>query len=173
MPLIVTPGASNADAFISLAAFKAYCDAVGYDYSAYDDTDEIEPAIRRGTTHLSNSFSWKGSRTNGRGQALAWPRSGATDGEGEDIPSDEIPAEIERACCEAGWYELQNPGGLNPAVNLSQRVKAKGIGPLRKEYFPTANTVEAARTTLTGLSDMVKDLVSGSGNALVGRLERA
>lgn len=171
MTLNVTAGDADADAFVTVAAFKAYCDAMGRDYSAYDDDTEIEPAIRRGTTFLSTGFTWKGYRTSARAQALAWPRVGATDQEGETVPSDSIPVEIANACCEASWHEL-TVGALQPTVTLTERVKSERVGSLSVEYADVANTADAARPVLLLLRAMVSGLVATGSSSLVGRAIR-
>src|SRR4051812_4464605 len=79
-------GLANADTFASLAAFEAYWDQRGFDYSSYDD-DAIEAALRRASSYLSNSFSWAGYRVKGRAQALAWPRFDVVDSEGWGVPA--------------------------------------------------------------------------------------
>ena len=77
------------------------------------------------------------------------------------------------ATCEAAYFELRTPGGLNPEVNLTQQVKAKGIGPIRKEFFAGPMTAEAARPVLTIISDLLAPLLSGQGaNPLVGAAVR-
>lgn len=156
MTLTATAGSSSADAFVTLAAFKTYCDAKGYDYSAYDDDTQIEPAIRRGTTHLSVKFTWKGYRTNGRSQSLAWPRTAVYDAEGEEVDSTTIPQEVVDATCEAAWYELST-GSLNPAVVLTDRVKSEQVGALRTEYVD----VPAAASSAAPILPLLKSIVSG------------
>lgn len=175
LTLVVEDGSGKADAdtFVSLSVFQAYCAAQGYSLTGFDGETAQEPAIRRGTTYLSSAITWPGMRAHGREQALAWPREGVQDAEGWDVPSDEVPVEVRMATCEAAYYELRNPGGLNPAVNLTQQVKAKGIGPIRKEFFAGPMTAEAARPVLTKISDLLAPLLSGQGaNALVGAAVR-
>lgn len=175
MALIVTPGAPDADAFVSLDDCDAYCTAqglLGWTEAARSPTEDDEAAIRRATSWLSNSLTWKGAKTNGRAQALAWPRVGVIDEEGEDVPSNEVPIEIVQACCIAAAYERTNPGGLTPTVNLSNQVKSKGVGPLRKEYFAPAMSAEAAKPILTRVTDLVSGLVAGGTSSIVGRAVR-
>lgn len=172
MTLIATPGAANADSFITLSFFKAYADAKGYDYSAFDDTDEIEPAIRRGTSYLSDGFTWGGARVAGRGQALAFPRSGLLDGENWAVDHNTIPPEVERATAEASWYELNNPGGLSPTVTMADRVKREKVGALEVEYAGTGGGAEASRPVLTIVRDLVGGLLATNSGGLVGRAVR-
>lgn len=175
MALVVETGAglSNADAFVSVADCTTYCTNQGLTgWGSTRDADLDEAAIRRATTWLSNSFTWKGSKLNGRAQALAWPRTDVEDEEGEDVASDEVPAEIVTACCIAASYERANPGGLSPNVTLHNRVKSKGIGPLRKEFFAAPLTADAMRPILTQVTDLISGLQAAGSSSLVGRVVR-
>lgn len=176
MALTVETGAglADADAFVSVADCTTFCEARGLTgwTERTSDPDADEAAIRRATAWLSSAFTWKGSRTNGRDQALAWPREDVEDGEGEEVPSDELPVEIVQACCVAAAYERANPGGLTPNVTLTNRVKSKGIGPLRKEYFAAPMSADAVRPVLTQVRDIVSGLLATGSNGLSGRVVR-
>ena len=74
-------GSATADAFVSVADCDTYCEARGLtDWTGAEDSPASikEAAIRRATAHLSGAYAWKGARTKGREQALAWPRKQAT-----------------------------------------------------------------------------------------------
>lgn len=168
-------GLAAADAFVSVADCTTYCTDHGLtDWTGAERSppEDDEAAIRRATAWLSNAFTWKGYRLNGRSQALAWPRTGVEDDEGEDVASDEVPVEIVQACCAAAAYERANPGGLNPAVTMTDRVRRERVGPLEVEYAASSMTADAARPILTQVMDMVGGLLSTSSNALVGTLVR-
>ena len=166
-------GLADADALVSLSVFQTYCAAKGYALAGFDAETAQEPAIRRGTTYISNAFAWPGERTTGRVQSLAWPRDDVEDAEGWAVPSDEVPREVRQATCEAAYYELLNPNGLTPAVNLTQQVKSKAIGPIRKEFFAGPMTASAARPVLTIIGDILAPLLASAGrNPLVGTAVR-
>lgn len=170
MALIVTPGATDADAFASFATVSAYATAKGLTWTV--DATLGEPAIRRSTAYLSNSFTWDGLKTNGRPQALAWPRIGVADAEGWSVDSAAIPQEIVDACCEGAVYELANPGGLNPTVVLAERIKREKTGPLDTEYFGSTPNASDSKPILTLLEDMVSGLTARDSNPLVGTAVR-
>lgn len=175
MALIVEDGTgkADADAFVSVADCTTYCAAQGLSgWGSTRDAGLDEAAIRRATTWLSNSFTWKGYKLNGRSQALAWPRTDAEDEEGEEVASDEVPAEIVQACCIAASYERANPGGLSPNVTLTDRVKREKIGPIETEYASAAMTADAQRPVLTLVLDVVSGLQAAGSNSLVGRAVR-
>lgn len=175
MTLTVTPGASDADSFVSVADCDAYCEARGLsDWTGAADSpaDVKEAALRRATAFLSQAFGWKGARTNGREQALAWPRTGVEDAEGETVSDDEIPVEIVQATCEVAAREVVTPGFTSPDVTLTERIKSERIGPMSVEYQTAPLMAEAARPVMTRVRDLVAGLVSGSANPLVGETVR-
>lgn len=173
MALTTTAGSATADAFASLATVETYAEAHGKsDWTDSTDDDAKEQAIRRATSWLSTAFTWKGYRTNGRSQALAWPRADVEDAEGEAVSSDEVPVEIVQACCEAAVYELANPGGLSPTVTLTDRIRSRQIGSMRREFFSAPTTAEAARPVLLKVRELVGGLVAAGSNPLAGRTLR-
>jgi hypothetical protein len=175
MTLTVETGAglADADALVSLADCDAYHTAQGHADWTGPDADK-ESAIRRATTHLSRAVTWTGVRTHGRAQALAWPRSGCVDGEGNGIASNEIPGEIADACAELALIELATPGALSPVVTPSDAVKSETIGPISVEYaLPTAS-VNEHRAKSAAVMDLIRHFVcSGGLSSVVGRLYRA
>jgi len=176
MTLTVTPGSPTADSFVSSADFLAYCNRVwpaGWDGCTDYPTETMETALRRATNYLSTGYQWKGYRTSGRSQALAWPRAGATDGEGEDIASTEIPIEIVNACCEIAVREIVTPGYTNPDVVLADRIKSEAIDTIRTEYVVGSNTAEASRPVMLIVDAMIAGLIAGSSNHLVGTAVRS
>lgn len=177
MALIVTPGSSTADSFVSVADCDAYATKQGLsDWTAAADSPaEIkESALRRATAFLSSrAFSWKGYRTNGRDQALAWPRADVEDEEGEAVASDAIPVEIVSACCEIAAREVVTPGFCSPDSTLTDRVKSERIGPMAVEYVTAPNNAEAARPVMLKVQDLVGGLIDGSSNPLVGSTVRS
>lgn len=168
-------GLADADAFVSVADCDAYHDARAT--TAWTDEPSSPPeakeaAIRRATAWLSNSFAWKGTRLNGRDQALAWPREDVEDAEGEEVASDVVPIEVVHATCEAAAYELANPGGLNPNVDLTARIRSEQIGPMRTEYAFSGLSAEAARPVLLAVRGLISGLLSSGSNPLVGTAVR-
>ena len=161
-------GLADADALDSLANVKARWDAQGRDYSAYDDTADIEPAIRRGSFWLSDSFAWKGYRTNLRVQAFQWPRTGVVDNEQLTILSDEIPREILRALAEVAWQELVTPFSMNPVVTpINQKILTK-VGEI--QWTPLGNgAVEDSIPVITAILDIIGPLLAvGAGSRIAG-----
>jgi hypothetical protein len=158
MGLDVTPGGASSDAYETLANWKTWADARGYDYSDFDDT-EIEQASRRGATGLDRLYRgrWPGLRVNARNQSRDWPRYGVLDNEGFAVDSATIPAEVVAGANEATWRELQSPDSLMPDIaaggKVLKRVKADETeieyavnGQTRKTF----DAIEAALAPLLG-----------------------
>lgn len=168
-------GLADADAFVSLEDCDTYCTAHGltaWTGEPSSPADLKEAAIRRATAYLSNSFTWKGSRLNGRAQALAWPRSDVEDEEGETVASDEVPVEVVSACCEIASRELATPGFMTPDVTLTDRVKREKIGPIETEYATTPLTAEAAKPIVSLVTDLIGGLLATTSSSLVGTAVR-
>lgn len=171
--LVVEDGTGKADAetFAAITTADAYCARRGLAWSGAKA--DKEQALRRGFDRLNN-YAFKGWRTQARAQAGAFPRVDCTDGDGELIASDEIPAEIVSANIELAVYELANPGGLAPAVTLADRIRSERIGEISVEYAAIPTTAEAARPVLIRVEDLIGGLLStAGGSALSGVAVRA
>ena len=159
MPLIVTPGAADADSYPTIAMADAYHLARGN--ATWAGADAVkEPALRRATAWLNGAYKarWPGVRTFGRVQALDWPRVDAYDREGLYIFGSTIPPEIVAACCEAALRELVAPGSLSPdvtpgAATVLTQVGEIGWTPLRTNADVTdmAPTLLAVDRALSGI----------------------
>jgi len=169
MSLIIEDGTgiSTADALISLADWKTYGTAQGWDYSAYSDT-LIENAIRRGSRYISDGFAYKGTKLN-RDQAQAWARYGVVDGDGYSVLSTTVPNEVERATAEASWRETTSPNSLTPDITLSGRVKSEAVGPISTTYADTSSSSNAARPDVRKIRDLLKGLLLASGGTVLVR----
>lgn len=170
-------GRTDADAFISLAYFKAYCDKRGKSYASYADA-LIEEAIVRATDYLSESYRWRGFKLKERGhrdgeQALAWPRSYVWDRNGYTVAQDEVPTEIEKATAEVTFYELGSPGGIQPTYTPHDRVKSEKVGPLATEYDLSRTDADGARPVLLIVRDLIGPFLdSAAGSLVVGQVAR-
>ena len=161
-------GSASSDAYISVADADTYHAAKGNATWTGTDADK-ETAIRRATSVL-DGYNWQGLRTNGRSQALAWPRSGVIDKEGYGIDSDEIPSEIVDACAELALRELVTPGTMTPDVIPGEAIKSLSAGSVSIEYANPSNTASEARPIVSVVGPLIEQfLVSrGSSNALAG-----
>ena len=134
MALIIENGTNvaGAEAYADVTACSAW--SVAYYGSAMTgSTADKEAAIRRAVAYL-DSLKWKGARTHGRDQSLAWPRDGVTDCEGLAIASDEIPDELIFAQHTLDRVEFLSPGALSPSVSLGGVVKREKVDVIEVEY---------------------------------------
>lgn len=165
-------GLADADALISLAYADSYHSDRGNSTWTGTDADK-EAAIRRASFFLTNSFNWEGYRLNGRSQSLAWPRTYVTDYEGNSVPSDEVPTEVQQACAEAALRELVDAGSLTPDYTPSERVKSEKFGPVAFEYDMSQPSAEASRPIMLIVRDLIGQfLANDGGSQIFGRVSR-
>lgn len=111
--------------------------------------EDKEAALQRGTDYCDQRYREKlksgrwvsmfpGSKANGRSQDREWPRTDATDYEGNDIADDEVPEEVEHAAYEAALLEGEDPGSLSPQYVASEQAKREKVGPVEVEYADTS-----------------------------------
>ena len=169
MALVVTPGASDADSYTTVAFADAYHVARGN--AGWAGADAVkEAALRRATAWIDGVYRsrFPGYRNEGRDQALEWPRASASDAQGWGIANDAIPAEVQQAAAEAALREVTAPGSLAPdaipaAMKILTTVGNLGWTPLKaaagpQDLIPVLHTIEHI---LGGL------IASGSGVAMV------
>lgn len=168
MALVVETGScvATANAFVARAAFIAWATDYYPDSIPTDDTD-TDAAIMRASSWLSTFPDWDGTMACGRGlQGLAWPRSGVTDCNGDSIPDDEVPAEVQEATYIAALAELSSPGILTPTITPGKQVKRVKVDVIEEEYMTpqeqgmtgTVDPLETLRPVLTAVSDLLRCL---------------
>lgn len=96
-----------------------------------------------------------GTKTGGRAQLPAWPRTGATDFSGAAILPDEVPIEVEYATYEAALRELVTPGSLSPDYVPATQVKREKVDVLETEYAVPAAGVNPVRPVVSIVMDML------------------
>ncbi|MGS0546533.1 DnaT-like ssDNA-binding protein [Pseudomonas parakoreensis] len=98
-----------------------------------------------------------GVKTEGRGQAREWPRTGAEDYEGHAIPSDQVPVEVGQATYEAALRELVESGSLSPDFVAASTVKRQKVGPIEEEFSVAAGADGAAsvRPVISIIDEMI------------------
>jgi hypothetical protein len=159
MALIIEDGTgvAGADAYSDVAACSAYATAY-YGAALTGSPTDKEAAIRRATAYL-NGLAWKGNRTLGRAQSLAWPRTGVTDCEGLSIGSNEIPADLIAAQHELARAEFQSAGVLTPSLSKSTATVASEKVDVIQITYDTDNltgSIDDARVIVTAAMDKLK-----------------
>jgi hypothetical protein len=99
----------NANSYVTQAAATAYfADAIhAAAWSAADSTTK-DQALVTATRTLDRS-AWAGTKTLNT-QPLEWPRSGASDRDGNTLADDDIPTEIREGTYEMAIVLVQNSG---------------------------------------------------------------
>jgi hypothetical protein len=156
MALIIEDGTgvAGADSYVTVAECEAFA-VKYYGASLAGSPANKEAALRRAALFM-DSLPWKGHRTFGRNQGLAWPRKDVTDGEGQEISEGEIPEEIKDAQHIFARAEFQNPGILAPTITLTDAkvlIEVKGI---KWQPRSAPNTIEASRPVVTQAIDKVE-----------------
>ena len=177
MAIVIEDGTAKADseAYLSVADFKSMATKMGFVYSSYTDA-QIEQALRRGAQYLDNKFRYRflGIRTDGREQAMEWPRQYVTltplrpdVGDwlpvNQTIPSDEVPIEIINASYEATTRELVTPGSLTPDYTSSEQVVSETVGPLSVTYASRSGS-QAVLPVVTAIDRIVAPILRRQNN---------
>ncbi|MBI6727713.1 hypothetical protein YA0032_06060 [Pseudomonas amygdali] len=130
-----------------------------------------QAALIRASAYIDGKFQaqnscgrWEslfsGVKTGGRAQALQWPRTGATDTEGHEIPADEIPVEVVQATYEAALREIALPGSLSPDYVASTAIKRQKVDVLEIEYQAASNTSGVpTRPVITVVDELIAPLL--------------
>lgn len=162
MALIIEDGTNvaGAEAYSSVTDCSAWA-VKYYGHALTGSNDDKEAAIRRAVAYL-DGLKWKGIRTHGRGQALAWPRAGATDCEGLSIGANDIPPEVIFSQHVFARAEFQSPGILTPSVNLGAVVRREKVDVIEQEFDTSRmqGTVNELRPLLTMALDKIGCLLS-------------
>lgn len=149
-------GLSNATAYASVVEGDSYW-ADRNDLTLWIGLSEAakQAALIEASQFIDGRFDWKGEKASAD-QALAWPRSGATDGEDHDIASTVIPAKVKDAVCHLAREAVS--GALWPASErggavLRSKVKVDVIEEETEyaEGAPPGRSFAAVAAILKGL----------------------
>jgi hypothetical protein len=123
------------NSYVSVADADTYFTDRNNSSWAASDTATKEAALIEATQYLDASYRWRGTVASS-GQALGWPRTGASDREGRTLSSALVPAAIEDAAFELASARLSNP--LLPPQPRGGRTSKEKVGPLEVTYHPGA-----------------------------------
>lgn len=144
------------DFYGSVAAADAYHAARGN--TAWIGTSEAkQAALIRASAYIDGTYynRFSGSKVGGRAQTLQWPRTGATDADGNAVAADSVPTEVEQATYEAVLRELAKPGSLRPDYVAASTVKRVKVDVLEKEYAVSSAGGPADVTPVIGVIDAI------------------
>jgi Putative DnaT-like ssDNA binding protein len=108
------------DTYGNLADLEAVLIGLGFvEYLDANDDPTLEAHARSACLFLDHAYAWCGVRAV-PGQALAWPRSGALDIDGFEIPDDVVPNEVVTA--QALLMQACSAGPLEGAAGARARI---------------------------------------------------
>lgn len=173
MTLIVqdnTGSVADANAYITVAEFKAYHDDRGGDYSGAADDAAIEAAIIRATDYLDQRFNFVGKKRLGRDQTTAWPRTDAWDRDRYYIT--DVPKEVKDACAEYALRAIAatlNPDPEQTATGAAIQSKSEAVGPISESVTYVSGAVFTMPKYPAADQKLIKaGLVRSSGTVLRG-----
>ena len=152
MTLIVENGTglANAEAYGSVAGYRAYWTARGVDTAATNDAG-VEALLRAGTDYIDTIQRYKGVRASAS-QALEFPRSGLNDWNGFAVTG--LPAKVTRAC-----YELARKAGTESLyVDLDRggRITGRSVAGISVSYEPGAPVGKTFRAAMKLLEEYAR-----------------
>lgn len=128
-------GLSAANALASVEAVTAWLTDRGDDAAwAAATTAARQAAIVKATDYIANHrrYRWRGTKGS-YAQALPWPRTGATEEDGQTVPSDVVPARVVAATAFLAARSLAGTD-LQPDLEHGGMVKSESIGPVSVTY---------------------------------------
>lgn len=153
MPLIVENGTglTDADAYVTVAEFKDYCDKRGLAYGAATD-GEIEQKVRLGTDYVDTINRYKGSRRRPE-QSLQFPRANLYDWGGEEVIG--LPLKVKQACAELAFRALS--GELYEDLDRGGMVQSESVGEISVTYAEGAPRGRWFTAAMAMLAQYVRD----------------
>lgn len=154
--LDVTVSGATSDSYGTLLEADTFMNSRGYTWGGTDQSRVQK--LRRGTAALDERFRMRlqGMKTTS-GQALAWPRFGVADEDGNQIASDTIPEAVKRA-----QFEMSRIISMDMVATGGQAIRSAGAGSARV-VFSTSYLVD---TTLTHVDRLMAPYLK-STNRLV------
>lgn len=169
MPLIATPGATDANSYVTLAranellAMRLF--TTTWTNTSVTDSNR-EAALQWATALLDAHYRWLGTATY-PDQALGFPRSGLLKPNGQPLDSTIIPIEIERATSEFAMRLIASD------LTTVNSIAARGIteltaGPVKMKFEEgfQASIIPSPVNALIPLSWYVND-VTGAVTSLI------
>lgn len=153
-----TPGHEAAVSYVSVQeADDHYASRGGSLWSEADATAK-EQALTRATSWIDAVFSsdFRGVPSNGRMQALAWPRRNVVDANGMEVGEQEVPREVKRATMEAAYTALQDERALTFDEAGETPASMEKVGPITIQYAEGPN----GETIKGDMGDIVRPILS-------------
>lgn len=131
--IIATPGALDANSYLTLAEANAYHQARLHNDEWQAATEPNKEAALLWATRLLDREMWSGRRTNEL-QGLRWPRTGIYDQDDFWIGQDVIPQFLKNATAELAFLLLQSDRSAESGTEGFNRIK---VGPIELDINNT------------------------------------
>ena len=159
---------AGADSFISLVDARALAAKYGWTLPADDTAAEV--SLRNGVQYVDlQEPRFNGSRVSAE-QTLSWPRTGATNSFGYEIPSDSIPAQAQ--CAQVAAAAEYGAGTDVRVSSDGKNVQSQEVvGAVKRSFFN--NGKSSATVQITRALDCLKPLmINSDGNFYNFRVNR-
>lgn len=142
--IISTPGAIDANSYVTLAEADIYLEASlnAESWTALDD--ERKKAALAHAARLIESLRFGGLKSTAT-QSLEWPREGVFDRNGYYVNG--VPSKLKDAQCEIAIWELNEPDRLAGRFEL-ETMEAVKIGPINYNVAPGAPVLPSYITNM-------------------------
>ena len=150
-------GLATADAYISLAEFKAFCSERNYRWESFEDF-QIEAAVRLATGWIDTYSRYKAYRLV-PAQALEFPRADLTDWSGHPVTG--VPKRVKQACAELAFKGLTEP--LYQDLDRGGMVTSESVGPISVTYAEGAPAGKVWQFAVNLLKPYVRDPMNFTG----------
>jgi hypothetical protein len=152
MALITTPGASDANSYVSVAEASEYF-SLSYNRTAWANASnrDKEKSLAEATRLLDLFVKWNGYIAS-ISQRLRWPRINVIDADGRVVDSGTIPQAIKNATCELAYSILSNDG-FDISENPIDKVK---VGPISVDFDINQKSI--------GFPKIVRDIIASWGD---------
>lgn len=162
MPTVIVEdgtGKADANSYISRAAADSYFDTqlrtTPWTGASNDDKDR---ALIMATAQVDSFVRWYGRRKT-KAQALAWPRVNVVDYDGYEVPSDEVPVEVQEAAAEMAKALLEGDRLADSDTVGVKRVKVDVIEIEADKYSGLAPLPKIVASKLVGFGSVSGGMV--------------
>lgn len=169
MALVVETGTGlpDAEAYVTVAEFKDYCDKRGLSYAGKADL-EIEQKVRLGTDYVDTISRYKGNRLSPQ-QALQFPRANLFDWGGVEVAG--LPLKVKQATSELAYRALS--GELYEDLDRGGMVQSESVGDISVTYAEGAPRGKWFTAAMAMLQQYVRDEKSSRPSPRYGTSETA
>ena len=166
MALVATPGASNANSYLTVPEAEAYLDVRPHS-TAWDDIDDDEAALIAASRQLDWYMQWKGAKTSSS-QSLEWPRASVYDRNGFLLDDEAIPERLKHAVVELALLNIAADRTADQDLDGFSSIR---VGPLALKSDAVEPRSSKKKVIPMHIRKMLSDLVTNPPG--VGRLIRA